>query len=184
MLVTTITLAAATSLGRPYLKMIAMDFGKQIGSIPLFISAFTLGTLATLITITPYHETESLYQTVDLFKVFWIESLLVSVASIKSRELLLVFAYLVGVTSSLFQTILMRLEFDSEKSSLSRFTIGMEVLRASSGSLLEFCIEVLLASACFYICRNTLLTYKVRVKRIPSRRRRLDAGGVGAEVRN
>ena len=175
MLVTTIALATATALGKPYLKMIATEFGKQIGSIPLFISAFTLGTLATLITITPYHESsQSLYQTVNLFKVFLIESLLVSVASYKSRELLLVFAYLVGVTSSLFQTILIRLELKSEESSLSRFTIGMEVLRASSGSLLEFCIEVVLASACFYIVRSVLLTYKVRVKRIPSRRRRLD----------
>ena len=73
MLVTTITLAIATALGRPYLKMIATDFGKQIGSIPLLIYAFMLGTLATLITIiTPHHESrESLYQTVNLFKVFF-----------------------------------------------------------------------------------------------------------------
>ena len=180
MLVTTITLAIATALGKPYLRMIATEFGKQIGSIPLLISAFMLGTCATFITITPYHERESLYNTVNLFKVFWIESLLVSVASYKSRELLLVFAYLVGVTSSLFQTILIRLELKSEESSLSRFTIGMEVLRASSGSLLEFCIEVVLASACFYIVRSVLLTYKVRVKRIPSRRR-LDGEEIASE---
>ncbi|GFH47794.1 predicted protein [Chaetoceros tenuissimus] len=179
MLVTTITLAIATALGRPYLRMIATEFEKQIGSIPLFISAFMLGTCAAFLTITPHHERESLYHTVNLFKVFVIESLLLSVASIKSRELLLVFAYLVGVTSSLFQTILMRLEYNSEESSLSRLTIGVKVLRASSGSLLEFCIEVVLASFCFYIVRSVLLTYKVRVKRIPSRRRILDGEGVG-----
>ena len=182
MLVTTITLAIATALGRPYLRMIATDFGKQIGSIPLLISAFMLGTCATFITIiTPDHESrESLYHTVNLFQLFFIESLLLTVASIKSRELVLVFAYLVGVTSSLFQTILMKLEYNSEIKSLSRLTIGVEVIKASSGSLLEFCIEVVLASACFYICRNILLQYKVQVKRIPSKRRRLD--GEGSEV--
>ena len=162
--------------------MIATDFGKQIGSIPLLIFAFMLGTCASLITIiTPHHESrESLYQTVNLFKVFLIESLLLTVASYKSRELLLVFAYLLGVTSSLFQNILMRLEYQSENSSLSRLTIGIEVLRACSGSLLEFCMEVVLASACFYIVRNILLQYKVRVKRIPSLRR-LHGEAVGSE---
>ena len=105
---------------------------------------------------------------------------LLTVASFQSRELWLVFAYLVGVTSSLFQTLLTRLEYNSEVSRLSRLTIGIEVIRASSGSLIKFAMEVMLASACFHICRNILLTYKLRVKRIPSRRRLY---GEGIEVR-
>ena len=184
MLVTTCALAIATALGRPYLRMIAINIGKQIGSIPLLICAFMLGTLAALVTtITSFTENESsqpLYQIVDLFKVFLIESILLTVASFKSRELLLVFAYLVGVTSSLFQSILTKLEYNSEVSRLSRLRVGIEVIRASSGSLIKFCMEVMLASACFHICRNILLTYKVRVKRIPSRRR---LHGEGIEVR-
>ena len=80
--------------------------------------------------ITPHHESrQSLYQTVNLFRVFLIESLLLTVASYKSRELSLVFAYLLGVTSFLFQNILMRLEYESEMKSLSRLTIGIEVLK-------------------------------------------------------